>query len=99
MHEHVCFFFFFFYMAYLQFSVLQVSILEDVVVVVFSFPHQDYRPLSIRNQIPVLMQTAGVRKSPPCANGNPSSKLKTFPPLYMLAHFGVFLQRLPTVLN
>lgn len=43
-------------------------------------PPQDYSPQSTRNWIPVLMQTAGVRKSPPCPSGNPSSKLKTFPP-------------------
>lgn len=44
-------------------------------------PHplpQDYQSQNTRNWIPVLMQTAGVRKSPPCPSGNPSSKLKTF---------------------
>lgn len=63
---------------FLFFSVLQVSIW--VCLFVFSpVPHQDHRSQSTRNWAPVLLQTAGVRKSPPCPSGNPSSKLKTFP--------------------
>lgn len=83
-----CIFLRFFTCLFLRFSVLFCAPSEHLSLFVCLFfspvPHQVYRSQSTSNWAPVLVQTAGERKSPPRPSGNPSSKLKTFPSICWL---------------